>query len=240
MEQEAFNFSVALDPKVSFNIKDVLLEGHKVLEDESSGLLFFMPQTAKMPSQKIEMALEMVWPHFPAEKMRAWFISEEHYADAAEFLQRSTNVFRLVPATCTLLIIALMGAVVLSLSLSLSNAREGDGSELKRWNTYGIPLALFVYLILLVSMILFLIGFGAMPASQDYYLYHSELSYSMTMYFMAIPGLILWALAGVRLVRYVSSAACCTVISACDQNCSLFCYSQVLQWKGGGGGKDDG
>ena len=146
------------------------------------------------------MAMELIWPAFPREKLRMFFIL--HDDDSFMWLIRSTLYYRYMPLAVMLLVASLVGSVALYLSLAMSSAREDESGErgvLERWASWGIPLTLGTFLLNLIAMVLFLIGLAPYLAANDFYIYKAEKMYQTYAFAVVTPVIVPLGLASIWL-----------------------------------------
>jgi len=128
------------------NISEVMLESKDY--DKSS------------QAPKLEVALHMLRPVFPMEKMLAWSASQDE--SAAEYHPLDA----IIAATwwsCALVGSPFLVSVVLYVFLQMSAVRDDEVQEvgekdLDRWATYGGPLIVALYLCMLAGTALFVWG----------------------------------------------------------------------------------
>ena len=205
LEAENFNFTVDMGAGYVFDAKAVLKDWKhtdNVAKCGGRGSSCTNHQVRDM-----EMAMELIWPALPQEKLRMYFIL--HSDEAKLWLNRSTVFYILIPLAVVLLVVSLVGSVMLYLSLAMSSAREDESGEhgvLERWTSYGIPITLGCYFMNSVAMILFLACLTPYLAATDFYIYKAE-SRSTTYFFaVGVPGTIAMAVASVALYFHAEHA----------------------------------
>mmetsp|Transcript_17359 Transcript_17359/g.20436 ORF Transcript_17359/g.20436 Transcript_17359/m.20436 type:complete len:298 (+) Transcript_17359:75-968(+) len=201
LEKDDFNFTVEITHNKVMDVKEVLYKRYNDVckgdDDHSCNAV------GNLPYWDCEYALEIIFPIFPLNKLRGFF---DYESDTfTQVVNRAKNFYAMVPIAINMLVVVLVGSVVLSISLAMSDCREDiSGIQLKKFNKYAIPVILFLYFMLLAAMVLCLIAVGSISTTMDAYVYRMDAFYAYFAFYFTIPGGVILLIAAVFIGRYAT------------------------------------
>jgi hypothetical protein len=165
LRQEGFNMTVELDLEV-LDLADAI-RALPIGQTKWSG-------TGQGQSADHEIVLELVFPHFPRPKMKAWFVRHADELDDMPTQLVATWFFQLTTLSILMATVAFVAALASYISLTLSGARSDmSGRVLNEWCKFGLPTTLFIYCIGLIALVLYLASIGPAVWNQDAFVFQN-------------------------------------------------------------------